>query len=568
VTQYDLIIRNGLIVDGTGQRGYSGDVAITNGRIGAVGVVEGESKDQIDAAGLLVTPGFVDIHTHYDGHATWTNRLGPSSDHGVTTVLMGNCGVGFAPCRPQDRDRLMGLMEGIEDIPEAVMRDGLPWNWESFPDYLDGLQRRCFDMDVAAYLPHAPLRVYVMGDRAVGREPALPQDISRMRELAREAVEAGALGFSTSRSLNHRATDGTLTPSYAAGAEELTGIALGLADAGMGVLQIVSDFDDVNAEFGIIKRMAQESGRPLSMTVLQIPSAPNRWKEVLDRIESASDAGLSIKGQVSGRAAGVLSGLRLTRNPFMRTPGYAEIAHLPLQDRLIAMRDPSRRTRILNEMPGRMSDLERYVLANFSALYDFADGYEPATGRDMAARAADAGMEPAAFVYDLLTANDGDAILYFPAVNFVGNNTAAMEAMMAHKDTLLGLGDGGAHCGLLCDASLTTFMLQRWSDRGAGYMPLEHVIRRLTSETAKAVGLNDRGVIAPGYRADLNVIDIEQLAVGKPELVADLPNGGERIGQKASGYVATIVAGQVTYRHGSPTGALPGRLVRGAQSAP
>jgi N-acyl-D-aspartate/D-glutamate deacylase len=567
--RYDLVIRKGTVIDGTGKPGYAGDVAVKDGRIAAVGKIDGGGTEEIDARDLQVTPGFVDIHAHYDGHVTWASRLGPSSDHGVTTVLMGNCGVGFAPCRAEDRGRLMSLMEGVEDIPEIVMTAGLPWDWESFPDYLDSIEKRRFDMDVAAYLPHAPLRVYVMGERAAAREPATLEDIARMRDIAREAIDAGAFGFSTSRSINHKSSDGILTPTYAAGADELVGIAKGLQDAGKGVLQIVSDFDDVDAEFGIIRRMAQESGRPLSTTVLQLHHAPDRWRQVLERIGQASDAGLPIKGQVSGRPAGVLSGLKLSRNPFMRTAGHREVEHLPHAERLVALRDPARRARILSEMPGDVNALERYVLVNFAGMYDFdADGYEPASDRSIAARAAAAGVAPAAYAYDLLTSGEGDAVLYFPAVNYAGNSTAAVEAMMAHKDTLLGLGDGGAHCGLICDASLTTFMLERWSQAGAGYMPIAQVIRRLTSETAVAVGLNDRGIIAPGYRADINVIDIERIAVGRPEMVYDLPNGGARIGQQACGYVATIVAGEVTYRDGVPTGALPGRLIRGGQGIP
>jgi N-acyl-D-aspartate/D-glutamate deacylase len=479
---------------------------------------------------------------------------------------MGNCGVGFAPCRAQDRERLVSLMEGVEDIPETVMTAGLPWNWESFPDYLDSIEKRCFDMDVAAYLPHAPLRVFVMGERAAAREPATAEDVARMRHIARQAIDAGALGFSTSRTLNHKSSDGVLTPTYAAGADELVGVAKGLKDAGKGVLQLISDFDDLDAEFGIIRRMAQESGRPLSTTVLQLHHAPDLWRRILERIAEASDAGLAVKAQVSGRPAGVMMGLTLSRNPFMRTPGYRELDHLPHAERLAALRDPARRARILGEMPGDVDAVERHLMTNWGGIYDFdVDGYEPAAERSIAARAAARGVAPEAYAYDLVTSGKGDTVLYFPAVNYAGNSTAAVEAMMAHKDTLLGLGDGGAHCGLICDASLTTFMLERWSRARAGHMPIEQVIRRLTSETAAAVGLRDRGLIAPGYRADINLIDIERIAVGRPEMVRDLPNGGARIGQQASGYVATLVAGEVTYRDGAPTGALPGRLIRGAQ---
>ncbi len=437
--RYDLVIRQGTVIDGSGKRGFTGDVAIKGGRIAAVGRIDGAGTEEIDARDLLVTPGFVDIHTHYDGHVTWTSRLGPSSDHGVTTVLMGNCGVGFAPCRAEDRERLISLMEGVEDIPETVMTAGLPWNWESFPDYLDSIEKRRFDMDVAAYLPHAPLRVYVMGERAAAREPATPEDVARMRDIARQAIDAGALGFSTSRTLNHKSSDGILTPTYAAGADELVGVAKGLKDAGKGVLQLISDFDDLDAEFGIIRRMAQESGRPLSTTVLQLHHAPDLWRQILELIAQASDAGLPIKAQVSGRPAGVMLGLKLSRNPFMRTPGYRELEQLSHAERLAALRDPARRARILSEMPGDVDAMERLLLINFAGIYDFdADGYEPARDRSIAARAAAAGVSPAAYAYDLITSGEGDSVLYFPAVNYAGNSTAAVEAMMAHKDTLLG----------------------------------------------------------------------------------------------------------------------------------
>jgi N-acyl-D-aspartate/D-glutamate deacylase len=566
--RYDLVIRQGTIIDGTGTTARGGDVAIHNGMIAAVGKIEGRGAEEIDARDHLVTPGFVDIHTHYDGHVTWTDRLGPSSDHGVTTVVMGNCGVGFAPCRPEDREQLVKLMEGVEDIPEVVMTEGLPWNWESFPEFLDGIARGHFDMDVAAYLPHAPLRIYVMRERAAAREAATPQDVAHMRYLAHGAIEAGAVGFSSSRTLNHKASDGTLTPTYAAATEELVGIANGLKDAGRGVLQIISDFDDVDAEFAIIRRMAAESGRPLSTTVLQLPQAPDRWRQILDRIECSCAAGVAIRGQVAGRPVGVMMGLTLNRNPFMRTAGYVELAHLPLPQRLGALRDPLRRARIIGEMPGDANAVERSLFTHFERIYDFdADGYEPAADRSLAARALEAGVSPAAYAYDLMTADEGAAVLYHPAVNYVGNTTAAIEAMIGHRDTLLGLGDGGAHCGLICDASLPTYMLVRWSCARGGHIPVEHVVRRLSSEPARALGLYDRGVVGPGYRADLNIIDIERLAVERPRIVRDLPNGGERLGQRARGYVATMVAGEVTYREGVATGALPGRLVRGTRTA-
>jgi N-acyl-D-amino-acid deacylase len=561
---YDLVIRGGTVIDGSGRAGFAGDVAVRDGRIAAIGTVAGKGAEEMDATDRLVTPGFVDIHTHYDGHATWTNRLDPSSQHGVTTVLTGNCGVGFAPCKPEDRERLIHLMEGVEDIPDVVMAAGLPWNWVSFPDYLDSLDGRRFDMDVATQLPHAPLRVFVMGDRAMTREPATQDDIARMRHLAKQAVEAGALGFSTSRSLNHRATDGTVTPSYAAAGDELAGIADGLRQAGKGVLQFISDFDELDSEFAIARRMTRESGRPLSMSLIQYHHVPERWRAVLDHINAANDEGLTIKGQIAARPIGLLMGLRLGRNPFMHTPSFIALAKLSDDARIAELQKPERRARILAEFLVQDSS----SAPDFGGYYEFGreTGYEPAPSQSLAARAAAAGQDPVAYTYDVLAAGNGDAVLYIPAANFAGNSIEAIRTMLASDRTILGLGDGGAHVGLICDASLPTYMIQRWSTAGSGDMPIERVVKALTSQTASAVGLNDRGLIAPGYRADLNVIDPSKIGIHRPEMIRDLPNGAGRLGQRASGYDATVVAGEVTYRNGVATGALPGRLVRGAQS--
>jgi N-acyl-D-aspartate/D-glutamate deacylase len=562
---YDLVIRDGMIVDGTGAEALIADVAIEHGRIVAVGKVVGSGREEVDATNRIVTPGFVDIHTHYDGHVTWASQLTPSSQHGVTTVLMGNCGVGFAPCRPSDRSRLIDLMEGIEDIPEMVLTDGLPWNWESFPDYLSSIEQRHFDIDVAFQIPHAPLRVYAMGERAISREPATAQDIAWMRRLVREAVEAGAFGFSTSRSLYHQSKNGTLTPTYAASVDELAGIALGLADAGRGVIQLATDFNDVEADFRVMRRVMQACGRPLSVSLTQSHNKPDAWRRYLQEIEVAAQEGFEIRAQVSCRPAGVFLGLRLARNPFMRTAAYLEIAHLPYPERARQMRQPQVRACILAQMPGGLSPFERAFTTNFPEMYEFEGDYEPAVEKMLRARAAAMGIEPAALAYDILTADNGEAVLCFPAGNFVGNQVKAIETMISHERTVLGLGDAGAHLGLIFDASLTTYMIERWSNAGRGAIPIETVVKSLTSDTAGAVGLNDRGVIAIGSRADLNVIDAARLAVGRHELIDDLPAGGQRLHQPASGYDATIVAGEIVQRDGKGTGALPGRLVRSCQ---
>jgi N-acyl-D-aspartate/D-glutamate deacylase len=565
---YDLVIRGGEIVDGRGGAPRVGDVAVRGGRIAAVGEVPDSGAEEIDARGRLVTPGFVDLHTHYDGHATWTDRLSGSAEHGVTTVVAGNCGVGFAPCRPEAREQLVHLMEGVEDIPEVVMTEGLPWDWETFPDYMDRLAARRFDIDVAVQLPHAPLRVFVMGRRALTREPATPEDIAEMRRLACEAAEAGALGFSTSRNIMHMALDGTVTPSYAATADELAGIAQGLKDAGRGVLQISSDFRDPASDLAIMRRMMAASQRPLSYCLVQMHNEPAAWQGYMDAITAMADEGFRIKAQVSSRFLGVFLGLRLMRNPFMRTPGYHEIEDLPFAERLARLREPERRARILAEMPGDLSAMERTFIGACEGMYEFAGDYEPATPTRIGERARVLGVDPVALAYDILTAGEGDAVLCAPLANYAEGNSAHIETMMRHPHTVPGNGDAGAHLGLIFDASMTTHLIARWSSVGRGTIPIERVVERLTRASAETVGLEDRGVVAPGYRADLNVIDPTRLAIGRHRVENDLPGGRGRLHQPASGYDATIVAGEVAYRDGVATGALAGRLVRGAQPAP
>jgi N-acyl-D-aspartate/D-glutamate deacylase len=569
---FDLVIRDGAVIDGTGSDPRETDVAVKDGKIAAIGKFAGSGAEEIDARGQIVTPGFVDIHTHYDGQASWGAQLSPTSWHGVTTVVMGNCGVGFAPCRPGDHDMLIRLMEGVEDIPGVVLTEGLEWNWETFPEFLAALEARQHDIDFAVQAPHGPLRVYVMGERGADREPATAEEIARMGELAREAVEAGAIGFSTSRTLNHRTSDGKPTPTLTAEADELVGIANGLGRAKRGVLQVVSDFKDRTQEMAMLRRMVAESGRPLSISLVQDDRAPDAWRWILDQIDAANADGLEMRAQVCGRPVGLLFGLELTHNPFSAHAAFREIAHLPLDRKVAALRDPGLRRRLLAGKPEGDDRFARFYLANFSKMFLLADppNYEPLMEDSIAATAKRRGLTPAELALDHMLERDGKGMLYFPVLNYAKGSLEPSFEMMGRPNTVLGLGDGGAHVGTICDASFTTSMLTFWTrDRKRGpKLDLPWVIKAHTQETARAVGLSDRGLLRPGYRADINVIDYDRLVLRAPEVAHDLPAGGRRLIQRADGYTATICAGEITYRDGRATGKLPGRLVRGAQAAP
>jgi N-acyl-D-aspartate/D-glutamate deacylase len=568
---HDLVIRGGSIADGSGAPLFEADVAVSGGRIAAVDHVAGRGREEIDARGKLVTPGFVDVHTHYDGQATWDSRLQPSSWHGVTTAIMGNCGVGFAPCRPGDRDRLVRLMEGVEDIPFPVLSQGLPWNWESYPDYLDALSRRSFDIDVGAQLPHAALRVHVMGERGANREPATPDDIAQMARLARAAIEAGALGFSTSRTLNHRDSEGNPTPTLTAAEDELVGIALGLKAAGAGVLQFVSDFLDPVAEFELMRKLVERSGRPLSFSLLQGPQAPDKWRLLLEKTAEANAAGLRIKAQVASRPVGVLLGLELTMNPFSKNPVYREIAALPLEARVARLRDVEFRKRLLDTPPSNEPGFARSALNNWKNMFrmgaDF--DYEPPAELALATLAAAQGRSPEALALDAMLEGEGRGMLYVPFLNYADYSLDPAWEMLNDPNTVPGLSDGGAHVGMICDGSFPSYNLIHWTrDRTrGGRIALERMVQMQTSATSALIGLADRGLLRAGMRADINVIDYDRLRLKPPVVAHDLPAGGRRLMQGANGYVATIVAGAITYRDGEPTGALPGRLLRGTGGA-
>ena len=560
----DLIIRGGTIVDGTGTAPFEADLAITAGKITAIGKITASAAEEIDARGKLVTPGFIDLHTHYDAQVTWSNNVTPSSWNGVTTVLIGNCGVGFAPCLPERRDMLVELMEGVEDIPEVVLTAGLPWNWQSFPEFLDALDARSYDLDVCTQVPHSALRVHVMGERGANREPATEADRTEMARLAAEGMAAGALGFSTSRTLAHKTLDGRHIPTLRAEEAELDAIAKSL---GRGWMQVISDFEDLDQEFAMLRRLALGSGRPMTISLLQREQRPDAWKTILGHIHASNDAGAKIMGQVMARPVGVMVGFEISQNPFMDRPSWKAISHLPFPEKLPHLRDPAFRARILAEHT--TDPALKHRLNTWEKIFPLGDSpdYEPAPETSVAAQAARLGKNPEEVAYDLLMQRDGRNILYRPIINYAAGNLDAVSTMMQDRHTIMGLGDGGAHVSIICDASAPTTMISHWTrDRSRGpRLPIEWVIKRLSADNAAALGLSDRGTLAVGKKADLNVIDHARVRAHLPEVRYDLPAGGRRLVQTTEGYDATIVSGAIVQRHGQATGNLPGRLVRGTR---
>ncbi|MCA3254756.1 MAG: D-aminoacylase [Alphaproteobacteria bacterium] len=572
---HDLVIRGGTIVDGTGNPRHVGDIAIDGGRITAVGGTAGPGREEIDASGKLVTPGFVDIHTHYDGQATWDPEMAPSSWHGVTTVVMGNCGVGFAPAKPDRHQWLIGLMEGVEDIPGTALAEGMTWDWETFPEYLDALEKMPRTVDIGTHVPHGAVRAYVMGDRGARNEPPTETDIAQMAKIVEEGVRAGALGFSTSRTVLHKSVDGELVPGTTATKEELLGIGRAMGRVGHGVFEMASDLKREWNEFEWMGELSRETGLPVTFAALQSIAKELPLEEQIATMREENAKGANIVAQIALRGNGIVMAWRGTIHPFLFKPAWTEIAELPWEQQLAKLKDPAFKARMLaEEHVFPESDVVELLWAvamgwvlQFEMGPDF--NYEPTQAETIFARAQAAGVDPAEYAYDQLMRDDGTGFIYFPVLNYRDGNLDFLEALQASDDTVNSLSDGGAHCGTICDAASPTFMLQYWArDRKKGRLSVEQAVKRQCRDTAALYGLHDRGVLAPGYLADLNIIDFDRLKLGRPWLAFDLPAGGKRLLQKADGYVATIKSGVVTFREGAPTGAVPGKLIRGPQGTP
>ena len=574
---YDLIIRNGTIVDGTGAPRFSGDVAVKDGLIAAVGTVRGDAAEEIDAGGKIVAPGWVDIHTHYDGQATWDQEMAPSSWHGVTTVIMGNCGVGFAPASPNRHEWLIGLMEGVEDIPGTALAEGMKWDWETFPEYLDALERLPRTVDVGTHVPHGAVRAYVLGDREQPGAVPTAEDIEKMSAIVEEGVRAGALGFSTSRTVLHRSVDGELVPGTTATAEELIAIGRAMGKVGYGVFELASDLRREWDEFGWMGALSRETGLPVTFAALQSIAKEQPLSEQIERMRAENDNGANIVAAIALRGNGIVMAWQGTVHPFRMRPSWQAIADLPWDQRRAKLLDPAFKARLLSEtndysqVPPDIMGVAMVISAGWAMQFEMDDDfdYEPAADASIQARAEAKGVTPDEYAYDLLCRNEGTGFVYLPILNYADGNLDFLEALQGSEDCVNSLSDGGAHCGTICDAASPTFMLQHWvrDRKRGGRLGLEAAVKRQCLDTARLYGLDDRGVIAPGYMADLNVIDFDNLKLGRPWLAFDLPAGGKRLLQKAEGYVATVKSGVVTFRDGKWTGETPGGLIRGPQRA-
>jgi N-acyl-D-amino-acid deacylase len=568
---HDLVIRDAKIVDGTGADAYSGDIAIDGGTIAQVGGTVGAGKREIAADGAMASPGWIDVHTHYDGQVTWDPVVSPSSWHGVTSIVMGNCGVGFAPVKPTDHDMLIELMEGVEDIPSAALHEGVPWNWESFPEFMDALEAMPRALDVATQVPHNPVRAYVMGEDAGTERPSTTEEREKMAAIVAEGMAAGALGFTTSRTKFHRTSTGDHVPSHFADLEELRTIVQSLKSHGDGVIGLLCDFDEPEKDIAGFRQLAVESGRPLYYLLVQFDEHPDRWRKVLELSRPGAD-GAVIHPQVCPRPVGFFLGLECTFNPFVSRGAYREIADLPLAERVKRMRDPDVRRKILSQARDHKSNLMQQVTGAFDKMYRLGDppNYEPSEADSILSIAKREGREPQEVAYDMLLERDGHELIYLPFTNYTDRNHEVILEMLRDDQSLFGLGDGGAHCGLICDATIPTYLLTHWvRDRKRGdRLPLEWIIKRQTRDNANFFGLHDRGVLAPGMKADVNLIDMDRLTLRPPHIVHDLPAGGRRLVQEAEGYLATIQSGAVTFEEGAHTGALPGKLIRGRQKGP
>ena len=566
MAEYDLIIRKGEVFDGSGGPSARLDVAIRDGIIARVAPsIEGSADRVVDASDRIVTPGFVDVHTHYDGQATWDSHLNPSSNLGTTTIVMGNCGVGFAPCKPEDHEVLVQLMEGVEEIPGSAMDEGLPWNWESFPEFLDALEAKPRDIDVAALLPHGPLRVYVMGERAVNREPATADDIEKMKALIREGIEAGAVGFSTSRTLVHRSSTGDFIPTYKAATEELKALGASLSGEKGSVFQMISDWEDADDEFSILQEIAERTGAKGTFTLLDLAPTPNLWHEQLKRIENAQASGLDIRGQVISRPVGILMGHPASMHTFYARPAYKALANLPWDEKIRKLHDPEIKAQILTEESERPHVFVQIFEKRFRNMYPLEDPIEylPKPETSVAAMAERDNREPSEWLYEYLLGNNGNNLVYIPAANFSEN----IPDLLTHPHTVSALGDGGAHVGSICDTSANVYVLTKWvKDRKR--IELAQAINMLCRQPAELYSLHDRGLIAEGMKADVNVIDFQALKLHTPHIVHDLPAGGRRFLQNADGIDLTVKAGEVIFENGEATGALPGRLIRGSRQVP